>query len=237
MTEPAYKRVYLQIKQQIMDKQYEVGAILPPEPELEKLHGVSRTTVRRAIDLLVRDGFLSVRQGFGTQVIRRKAVQNLNKFSSISDSLSKNGRQLGLKSCFIEKISAPEEIATLLGVPPKTPVVCIHRIKTCDGSPISMTKNYILEQLVPGLDVRQDISHLYAFLKERYGIEYTASRDNISAVNASFELAQLLQIQPRDALITVRRVCYMGKRPCEVDIVHIIADRYEYEVYVGEETL
>ena len=113
MTDPAYKRVYNSIRNQITGKKYDVGAILPPEPELEKEFSVSRTTIRRAIDLLVRDGFLSVRQGFGTQVISRKAVQNLNKFSSISESLAKGGRQIGLRSCYIEKLGAPEKIANL----------------------------------------------------------------------------------------------------------------------------
>lgn len=235
MAEPAYKRVYNSIREQITGKKYDVGAILPPEPELEKEFGVSRTTVRRAVEFLVRDGFLSVRQGFGTQVISRKAVQNLNKFSSISESLAKGGRKIGLRSCFIEKIGASEEIATLLGVPTHTPLICIHRIKTSDGKPITLTKNYILEQLVPGLDMQMPIHHLYEYLKDHHNIVYTGSRDTISACNASFEQAQLLEIQPRDALISVRRVCYMGTRPCEVDLVNIIADLYEYEVFVGEE--
>lgn len=235
MGEPAYKRVYNSIRDQITGKKYNIGSILPPEPELEKEFGVSRTTVRKAVELLVRDGFLSVRQGFGTQVISRKAVQNLNKFSSISESLTKGGRQIGLRSCFIERVGATEEIATLLGVPVRTPLICVHRIKTSDGKPISLTKNYILEQMVPGMDLHQPIDHLYDYLKEHYGIVYTGSRDTISACNATFEMAQLLEIRPMEALLSVRRVCYMGTRPCEVDVVHIIADLYEYEVFVGEE--
>lgn len=88
---------------------------------------------------------------------------------------------------------------------------------------------------MPGMDLREPIDHLYEYLKERYGIEYTGSRDTISACNATFEQAGLLEIQPMAALLSVRRVCYMGTRPCEVDIVSIIADRYEYEVFTGEE--
>ena len=116
-------------------------------------------------------------------------------------------------------------------------LICIHRIKTSDGSPITLMKNYILESLVPNLDTKQEVPHLYDFLWDKYHIRYTASRDTISACNASFEQAQLLEIQPRDALITVCRICYMGKRPCEVDVVNIIADRYEYEVFVGQEQI
>lgn len=236
MAEPAYMRVYHTIRNQITDKKYEVGAILPPEPELEKAFGVSRTTIRRAIEMLVREGFLSVRQGFGTQVVSRKAVQNLNKFTSISESLTQKGRKIGLRSCFVEKVGASEEIAALLGVPPRTPLICVHRIRTSDGFPISISKNYILEQLVPGMDTRMQIPHLYAYLSEKYGIVYTGSRDTISACNATFEQAQLLEIEPKTALLHVRRICYLGTRPCEVDIVNIIADLYEYEVFVGEES-
>ena len=236
MTEPAYMRVYSTIRSQITDKKYDVGAILPPEPELEKAFGVSRTTARRAIDMLAREGFLSVRQGFGTQVVSRKAVQNLNKFTSISESLAQKGRKIGLRSCFIEKRGATEELSNLLGVSTGTPLICVHRIRTSDGIPISISKNYILESLVPGMDTRIQLPHFYAYLKEKYDIEYTGSRDTISACNATFEQAQLLEIEPKTALLHVRRVCYLGTRPCEVDVVSIIADLYEYEVFVGEES-
>lgn len=168
MSEPAYMRVYHSIRSQIMDKKYDVGAILPPEPELEKAFGVSRTTIRRAIEMLAREGVLSVRQGFGTQVVSRKAVQNLNEFTSISESLAQKGHKIGLRSCFIEKVGASEKIANLLGVQPRTPLICVHRIRTSDGFPISISKNFILEQLVPGIDAHTRISHLYDYLKEKY---------------------------------------------------------------------
>lgn len=234
MKEPAYKRVYHAIREQIMDKTYDVGAILPPEPELERQFGVSRTTVRRAVEMLARDGLLSVRQGFGTQVISRKTVQNLNRFTSVSQSLVEKGRRIGLKSCYIERVGANEEIANLLCVPIHTPLICIHRIKTADDKPISISRNYILEQYVPDFDLKQQIPHLYEYLQAHYDLVYTSCRDTISAYNASFEQAQLLEIEPRTALFSVRRVCYLHSRPCEVDVVDIIADMYEYEVYIGE---
>ena len=231
--EPRYIRVYNTLRSQIVEKKYEVGSILPSEPALEKSFNVSRTTIRKAIDMLTREGLLSVRQGFGTQVISRKTVQNLNKFSSISESLANKGYQIGLRSCYIESLSAPDEIATLLGVPVGTEVVCVHRIKTADEKPLCLIRNYILRELVPDLDADTQIPHLYSYLKENYGLHYTGCRDNISAHNATFEQAQLLEIAPKTALFSVQRVCYMESRPCEVDMVEIIADMYEYEVIIG----
>lgn len=236
MAQVAYKKVYEALRERIADKTYDVGAFLPPEPELEKQFGVSRTTVRRAIGLLVQEGFLSVKQGSGTSVISRKATQSFNRFTSISETLAQKGHKIGLKSSYTERVKADERLATLLDVAVGTPLICVHRIKTADGKSVCIMRNYILEELVPDLDVEQEIPLLYDFLYERYGISYNGSKDLISACNASFEQAQLLDIKPRDALVCICRTCYMGNRPCEVDMVDIVADIYQCEVFIGEKS-
>ena len=144
MAQVAYKKVYEALRERIADKTYDVGAFLPPEPELEKQFGVSRTTVRRAIGLLVQDGFLSVKQGSGTSVISRKATQSFNRFTSISETLAQKGHKIGLKSSYTERVKADERLATLLDVAVGTPLICVHRIKTADGKSVCIMRNYIL---------------------------------------------------------------------------------------------
>ncbi|MBR5295327.1 MAG: GntR family transcriptional regulator, partial [Clostridia bacterium] len=102
MAQPAYMQVYTALKDAINKKIYDAGDILPPEPELEKKFGFSRTTIRKAVDMLAREGYISVRQGSGTRVLNRKAVQNLNGFTSVSESIAAKGFRVGLKSCFLE---------------------------------------------------------------------------------------------------------------------------------------
>lgn len=229
--EAAYKRMYEKLKEQIAHKKYPIGSLLPPEPELEKEFQVSRTTVRRAIELLVRDGYITVKQGFGTQVVSRKSMQNLNRLTSISEALERKGHEVGIRSCYIEPMPADEDKARLLAVPVGTPLVCIHRIRTADGAPVSIEENYIIASYVPGLEDEGNITRLYAFLKERYGINYTGSRDIISACSADFEEAQLLEVPCKTALMTVHRVCSIQNSPVELDIVRIVSSVYEYEVY------
>lgn len=234
MTEPAYRKVYRALKEKITQKVYNVGDTLPPEPELEKQFGFSRTTIRKAIDMLAREGYISVRQGSGTRVLSRKAVQNLNAFSSISESIAAKGAEVGLKSCYISTETADETLAALLQLETGEPVVCIHRIKTANGTPICITKNYIPECYVPDMDLNEKIPMLYRFLKEKYGIVYTASKDTISACNATFEQACLLEVEPKSALLHVQRLCYRDGKPCQLDVVDMLADSYEYEIFLGE---
>lgn len=230
---PAYQAVYNEVKRMIAEGVYAPGDMLPTEPELEKMFSVSRTTVRKAIGMLLQEGMVSVKQGYGTQVISKKTVQNLNRLTSISQTLINMGYEVGTKSIYIDLLPAPENIAESLAVPAGTILVRINRIQTADGAPVAIAKNYIPLEYVPGLEATQErIVSLYAYLQEKYDLVITGSRDSISASNASFEESELLKIEPRAALITINRICYNADRPVEVDRVKIIASKYEFEVFM-----
>ena len=87
----AYTRVHNEIKESIAKGIYPAGSLLPPEPELEKLFGVSRTTVRRAVEMLERSGYVEVKQGRGTRVLVYNINQNISMITSISQTLLRKG--------------------------------------------------------------------------------------------------------------------------------------------------
>ena len=230
---PEYKRVYDALRSKIASGEYATKSLLPPEPELEAMFQVSRTTVRKAVELLIQEGLVVAKQGFGTQVINRKTVQNLNRLTSISQTLENMGYTVGTKSIYVQTVPAQGELAEELGLPEETPLVCINRIQTANGSPITFTKNYIAASLVPDLThTKEKIISWYAYLSERYGIVITGAKDMISACTASFEESELLQIAPGSALLTIHRICSGESGPVEIDQVKIVASRYELEVYM-----
>lgn len=230
---PIYQTVYHAVKNMITEGVYAPGDMLPTEPELEKMFSVSRTTVRKAVGMLLQEGMVSVKQGYGTQVLSKKTVQNLNRLTSVSQTLTNMGYEVGTKSIYIDLMPAPETIAADLAVPADTTLVRINRIQTADGAPVAIAKNYIPLEYVPGLESTQErIVSLYAYLQEHHDLTITGSRDSISASNASFEESELLKIEPRAALITINRICYSANRPVEVDRVKIIASKYEFEVFM-----
>jgi GntR family transcriptional regulator len=65
---PIYLQIYSFLRKAIEDNQYKIGELLPPEPELEKKYNVSRITIRKAMNLLANDGYVFIKQGFGTIV-------------------------------------------------------------------------------------------------------------------------------------------------------------------------
>ena len=76
---PAYKKCYNKLKSDIDNNVYPIGSYLPTEDELGKMFSVSRTTVRHAIDLLVKDKRIKVKQGAGTEVFRLQRVVSSNE--------------------------------------------------------------------------------------------------------------------------------------------------------------
>lgn len=233
---PIYKDMYIDIKKKIENELYSVGMLLPTEDELGEEYGVSRTTVRRAISLLQKDGLIKVKQGYGTEIVRKKVSQCLNSITSVSESLSKSGGEVGAMNMHVERIGASAEIAEELSVPIGEPIILVSRIQTYNGDPITIAKNYILERFVPGLSEESEaIISLYAYLNERYGIEISRVHDSISAKNASYEEAAMLRTPHGKALIVVHRICYAGECAFECDHVKIIADKYEYKNFFERE--
>lgn len=226
---PFYKSMYQSIKDKIEKELYPVGMLLPTEEELQEEYSVSRTTVRRAIALLQADGLIRVRQGYGTEIVRSKVSQCLNTITSVSESLRKRGCEVGVSHMHIERVYATYELADELKVDVGEPVILISRIQTSDNAPIAIAKNYIVEKYVSGLiDEKENVVSLYRYLNEKYSIGITKVEDSLSACSASFDEAVALGIEPKSALILVKRVCHTSGHPFEVDIVKIIASQYEY---------
>ncbi len=230
-TQSAYVTVYEVLKHEIIDGELPIGSVIPAEPDLEKRFAVSRTTIRRAIDLLTREGFVLPQQGKGTKVLDYKTSQSLNRVTSLSETLSRKGYSVESRDTSIVIKVAPQSIAEDLGINSNELVVCMTRITLADGKPIAIMKNYIPSIMVPGIESNvKSITSLYQHLSDRYKIYIESAIDKISAKNASKDEARLLDTAIGTALIYLRRVCYSKGRPACADRISILGENYEFEI-------
>lgn len=231
---PAYRNMYTSLKRQIKDGEYPAGAFLPTEPELEKKFGVSRTTVRKAVGLLAADGYLRVTQGKGTQVLDVSTIQRLNHISSITETLEQKGHKVTTQGMYIQKLPAPEQVAAALEIPPGEPVYQIQRVQCADGQPIAMMLNFLKANLVPGLEQYNGaFVGLYAFLESTYRIVLRDAVERLSAVAADFTESQILKVDVGAPLLCSRRVSSTEQGPFEYSVIKLVADKYEYSVYLN----
>lgn len=232
---PRYLWVHNSLKHQIEIGEYKVGDNLPPEPELQKTFNVSRTTVRKAVEMLAQAGFVYIRQGRGTEILDFKATQKLHYVTSFSETLREKGFTVSQADITVDLAPAPRHVAADLKVDTGTSLVRIDRVTMANGTPIALMTNYLVPDLAPGIEKRiAGMSSLYSFLESEYHIVIEAATDYISARQPTRAEAERLQVPDGSPLLVVRRVTHCGGRPVEVAVLLIIAERYEYCVHTRE---
>jgi GntR family transcriptional regulator len=228
---PQYLRVYELLRRRIEDHDYPVGAFLPPEPELGKQLHVSRTTVRKAVELLIDEGYLLVRRGRGTEILDARASQNLHRVTSFSETLREKGLEVRYRDVRVKATRATAALAQDLGVPEGAPLVQVHRLALANGKPIALMDNHLLSDLAPGIEARAArLQSLYALLESEYNLSIEAAIDHITARAAVREEAAKLGVAPGCPLLMVRRITYARGRPVERADLRIVASRYQYSV-------
>jgi GntR family transcriptional regulator len=148
-----------------------VGEAIPSERQLSADLGVSRLTVRAAIDQLVRDGHLIRRRGSGTFVREPKIAQELT-MTSFSEDMRRRGLRPASKTLELSTTTAGAYLGRRLHVSPSEQILVAKRLRLADGETMAIETLHVRESLVPGLTPKDlEERSFYELLEERYGIE------------------------------------------------------------------
>jgi GntR family transcriptional regulator len=135
----------------------------------------------------------------------------------------------------VEFVPAPRRIAEDLRVETGARLAKIERTTNANDAPIALMTNYLLPELVPGIERRiGGMISLYSFLEGEYNLSLETAMDFISAREAASAEARKLQVPDGSPLLVVRRVPFSGGRPIESALLLIVADKYEYCVPLKE---
>ena len=158
-------------RQQVLDLigRLGVGATIPSERQLSSDLGVSRLTVRAALDELAREGYLVRRRGSGTFVQQPKIAQELT-MTSFSEDMRRRGMTPGSRTLSMKTILAGARLGRFLQVSPSERILVLTRLRLADGETMAIETLHIPEALVPGLGANDLNGSFYELLRERYGI-------------------------------------------------------------------
>lgn len=230
---PLYKVVYQKLKSGIKTSQYPIGSFLPTENELCKEFQASKTTIRKAVGMLGSEGYLSIRQGRGTEVLDTSTTQELSHITSITETLTSRGYRVSVCGMSIQKILAPDIVAEKLQLHDNMEVFKVERLLYADDHPIAYVINYLRASMFKDLDhFVNTFTGLYSFLERQYSIVPMNAIETLSAEVADFTVSQLLHIQQGAPLLCSSRVSSVDGVPFEYGISKLVADRYEYSIYL-----
>jgi GntR family transcriptional regulator len=231
--EPLYRQIARTLRTEI-EEQLRSGDPIGTEAELEHRFGVSRITVRRAIDELVHAGLLVRRQGSGTFVSRIKVTEELGVLYSWTERMRELGFEPHTMDCEMLQVVPPVWIAKALHLDLAAPesVLRIQRLRYGGDEPLSLMVDYLRLRFVPDLAEKGlDGESLYETLVQRYGLELARAEDTVTARIATLFEARLLGVEPGAPVLYVTRVTYLpNDEPLGAATVVSRADRYEYRI-------
>lgn len=194
---PLYEQIAMNLRELILNENIKPGDTLPPELELAEYYGVSRLTVRKAMEELVRQKLLSKRQGIGTFVNKPTVTSIAPSKLSFTAQVLAIGREPGslVISQSIKKVDA--KISRLMQLPEKDPLVEIIRVRLADNVPILLEKTYFSAVLFPGLEKAENLSKnsLYDYLSKNYGMKITRIEQTLKPVLLTEYQAGYLQME------------------------------------------
>jgi len=195
MKEPLYRSIQNDLKFQIQKGVYKIGDYLPSENELCVAYKITRTTARKALDELFKDGFIQRQHGKGSQVIERRKSLGLLSLKGFSEAVGKKVETQFLQepgfrdwiNNFPFKISEKEL---------ENPCIHFERLRCVDSEPVMLENNWFSSMHLPGfIEMELVDGSFFKTLSQNYQIEIIGSEQELRAMTADSELSELLKIQ------------------------------------------
>lgn len=224
---PFYIQVKNELKDRIIQGKYPKNSLIPPEPVLEKEFGVSKITIRKAVELLAIEGYVEKQSGVGTKVLDNRAISKLSKGQGFSEYLLSTGYTLQKDKVKITKVDITDH--PILSTFFDSECYCIERLYTLNGEPYIHFTHYIPGYFSLPLDPEMFKESLYEILHEK-GVSFNRFQDEFGVDIPDEKIANLLN-KPSQPLFQRTRYSYdINEQLIEYSIAYYNTDLHKYVV-------
>jgi DNA-binding GntR family transcriptional regulator len=205
------------------------GTLLDNEIVLAERLGISRPTMRRAMEQLVDQGLVVRRRGIGTRVVQPKVRRPL-ELTSLHDDLVSSGQEPSTVVLGFETVGADSEVAGRLRIEEGEPVVCIERLRCAREQPIARMTNWLPAAVVGFEQEALSTTGLYDLLR-RSGVHLHSATQTVGARTATAAEARELGEPRGSALLTMERETLDDHGTVVEFASHLYAaSRYSFEI-------
>lgn len=229
-----YELVKQEIRKKIDGHEWKANQIIPSENKLCQMYEVSRITVRRALDDLVREGALYRIRGKGC-FVREQSSDKLSYIYSFTEAILHQGRRPSKKQLLFVKQEAGGNYAEAMELDPKSEVYVLKCLYLADDQPYCVSTSVMPEELFPKLEFFDfNKNSLYEVLKTFYDLSMTRVQQTIAAEMGTEEMNSLLENKKNRPLLeidAVSRCLYRNhERVFEVYKSYILTDILSYQI-------
>ncbi|MGG0815977.1 GntR family transcriptional regulator [Paenibacillus alvei] len=232
-TQVKYLAIYQKIKQQILDSEYKINEKIPSSPILAEKFGVSSLTIKKALDLLVRDGYIIRRRGSGTVVQDWHQQEKARMIQTLIGTKAVYGSEVESKIIEFAIIGADETMARKLGIAAGDFIYKIIRLRIIHGIPTIMEHTWMPISVIPGVDVTVLEQSIYSHIQNKLGLQVGTSIVRVKGIRPDDREKQFLDVTDQDFLMRVEQVAYLTDgRTFEYSYADHLPETFEFETVI-----
>ena len=230
-SEPLYLKLSAALAEQIMDGTLPEGTLLPSERELCQTHGISRTTVRQALQDLSQKGYSRSIHGKGTVVVRPQIRQELRSIYSFDADMRQLGKNPETQIMDFVEIVPTGNVAELMQLPSGESVYRIMRLRLANNEPMLLETNYLPCRRFPQF-TRQMLENqsLYRVLTDAYSLHIAVAEETFEPVLLRPMEAQMLHTGQNSLGMLIERISYEDGKVVEISKSISPASKFKHHV-------
>ncbi|MDR3070056.1 MAG: GntR family transcriptional regulator [Propionibacteriaceae bacterium] len=199
---PLYMQLEELLRAEIVSGEYTANQMIPSEVELSRRFGISRMTARAVVTQLVQEGLLHRVQGKGTFVVEPKIEAKSLAYQGIREQLESMGYSIDTKLLEFKTIPADVQLARVFSVPRDEPLLFVKRLRSVEGTPISLHTSYMPQALCPSVNQERLIDEqLCVILAQDYNLTASSVVETLESSQASTSEAKHLGVERRFPLL------------------------------------
>lgn len=190
-----YKKVAEEIRHKINSTHYKIGDLLPNEKTLAQEYQVSRMTLRRAIEILIKSGLIKREQGRGTTIIGKDAHFTFNKLQSFQELMKTSKQEIKNEVIDFRVINCPFSISEKMKLSQGERIFYIRRVRYINDKPVLVEDSYMPYRYFKNLTIADMEKSKFNFIENICHIKIEGNYEESYAILPEKDIQTLLKIE------------------------------------------
>ena len=233
---PLHAQIETYLRELVKRKEYINGEhFLPKETALSQSLGVSRNTIRQAINKLVQEGLIDRKKGVGSKVITKKISTRLDNWISFTKEMRNKGIQVVNYLVKTSLVHPDEAVCKAFSIDSEKLVWCLEKVRGSESARFLYSVSYFHPRV--GINGKEDFNQpLYELLEKDHNVVVAISKEKLKAIMPDDKISSFLDLEEdTPVLMRERLVCDLGDRPVEYNIVYYHTDYFSYDIDIKRE--
>lgn len=231
---PLYHQLEQALRARLTSSEFKPGDLLPSEERICELYGVSRITVRRALDALIAQGMIIKKRGVGSFVAEPRAGARSIRLKGSLDEFLAGAGVMEPDHFDLTRDAQNPQAAAILNLPDDALMTCVRMVSRIDGEPTAYLEIYFPDEVGQQLDEADLLTPgvpIIRGVERRLNVRVSRAEQKIESGSAGEIAGPLLELQPSDPVLLVTRAYYLANgQAIETAFVRYHPSRYSYVI-------